>query len=137
MGNNARDAIWAGATFVLTAAAISLVVYLVVIGNSYKNEFANKVDKMQIEMDSAALRDLNDSSTEMSMSTVYNIVNTNSSSIGTITCKMNNLHSDNKEHKYTADEKTCIGSHLTGRCKVSIEYDPSTSLYNIVIEPID
>ncbi len=137
MGNNARDAIWAGATFVLLGAAIGLVMYLVVIGNGYKNNFANKVDKMQMEMDSAALIDLRDDSKEMSMATAYNIINTNANVIGTITCKITNLHSDGREHTYKANEKTCIGSHLTGRCKMSVEFDPSTSLYNITVDNID
>lgn len=120
-----------GASMVFLSVLITYVIFSFLLGKDIGNESLNKIDNIQISSQTGALDELNNMETVMSSATAFSLFEYYHEDIRQITCYVCDTNGEIR----TIDKDLCIHSHLKGYVKVSVEYNNSYGLYDIVIRP--
>jgi len=134
MEEESRETLKIGVALVLLGVLVGIVISTTFIANSMRNKASEKIGKLQAESEEGQLKDLNGKVTDLSLASAYAIINGHRESIGKITCKLNQYHSDGTTKEYEDSESIqCLNGHLHGRCKFVVQYNYDTTAYDVEI----
>lgn len=129
MNNDAIEMAKFGMGLIFFAFVLYYTINSVNIGKNAGDNTLQGLEQVQIEVERSTMNELNNMDTVMSAATAFSVLEYNMKSIRQVTCYA--CDSVNGEVR-TMDESLCIVAHLKGDIIVSVRYNNSFGLYDVV-----